>query len=248
MVGALQRGKADRRILQVAISVSSPARRSPNALRPRRRWPRLPAAPRCIVAGQLLDAGDEDRRQHGRIAARNGRNAGLGSVCPIALHQIPVTVSAPAPPRRRSRRSSARCNSSQCFGKGVSGLVIARSPRWSRACRQLLAVLDDDAHRGEFVADAVGFLEILSRAGGGAVRNQSSTCFASTPLACCLRPFHAAATHRTGSRAAGAMAANSPRSRSPPDAAAFRRPCSDSDRLRRVQIVDKARRSWPADG
>jgi hypothetical protein len=38
-----------------------------------------------VVAGQFLDRGNEDRRQHiGVSAARNGRSAGLGSVCPIA--------------------------------------------------------------------------------------------------------------------------------------------------------------------
>src|SRR5262249_25437077 len=36
----------------------------------------------------------------------------------------------------------------------------------------ILAVLDGNAHRGEFVADAIGFLEVFSRARRRAVRNQ----------------------------------------------------------------------------
>ena len=37
----------------------------------------------------------------------------------------------------------------------------------------ILAVLDGDAHRGKFVADAIGFLEVLSRARRRAIRNQA---------------------------------------------------------------------------
>src|SRR3984885_13358276 len=36
-----------------------------------------------------------------------------------------------------------------------------------------LGILDDNAHRREFIADAVGFLEVFSGAGSGAIRNQA---------------------------------------------------------------------------
>src|SRR6266571_9267401 len=39
--------------------------------------------------------------------------------------------------------------------------------------RAILGILDDDAHRGEFVADAIGFLEIFSRTRGGAIGDQA---------------------------------------------------------------------------
>src|SRR3984893_4385258 len=37
----------------------------------------------------------------------------------------------------------------------------------------VLGILDDDAHRGEFVADAIGFLEVFSRTRGGAIGDQA---------------------------------------------------------------------------
>src|SRR6202041_941822 len=36
-----------------------------------------------------------------------------------------------------------------------------------------LGILDDNAHRRQFIADPIGFLEVLSCAGRGAVRNQA---------------------------------------------------------------------------
>src|SRR4051794_11481038 len=100
----------------------------------------------------------------GTSAGRNGRKPGLGNACPIVLTTI-RTVLSPAPPRRRSGRSSARCNRASAAGTGYRACPSRDLPSGYRLSVGILAVLDGNAHRGQFVADAVGFLEVLSRAG-----------------------------------------------------------------------------------
>jgi hypothetical protein len=68
----------------VAISVSCPASFLPNASSSSAARPGFLLRLAVIVAGQLLDRGNEDRRQHRTSAGRNGRKPGLGNACPIA--------------------------------------------------------------------------------------------------------------------------------------------------------------------
>ena len=89
----------------------------------------------------------------------------------------------------------------------------------------ILAILDHDAHRRQFVADAIGFLEVLSGAGGGPLRNQTDRPAAHrrrSPAACgpSMPPRsrqEAEQPQRGGKLAAIAFAAGRRR---------FRRPCS----------------------
>src|ERR1700723_430690 len=99
----------------------------------------------------------------GASAARNGRKAGLGTVCPIA-HQAPVSfstgrliarsLSSPLPLRARVASSA-----SETTGGGSSRDL----PGGHRLAFRIFAVLQHNAHRRKFIANPIGFLEVLSR-------------------------------------------------------------------------------------
>ena len=112
MVGALQRGKADRRVLQRGDQRQLAG--EPLAeLAPRRRRPLAQASLlrfAVVVAGQFLDRGDEDRRQHGHIRRQIRPQPGLGKACPIATSPD-ISASSLQRPARRPRRRSAAASS-----------------------------------------------------------------------------------------------------------------------------------------
>src|SRR5437763_16374941 len=70
----------------------------------------------------------------GVSSRRNGRNAGLGSACPITSRSI---------------------RSSHLLPRGA-----------------FLGILYNNAHRCQFITDAIGFLEVLAGAGGGALNDE----------------------------------------------------------------------------
>ena len=229
----------------VAISVSSLASRRPNASSSSATQARPPAAPAVVVAGQLLDRSCEDRRQHGRSAARTAA-AGVG----LRLsHRFKILRTVLAPARRRQDyRPLDEDVIAPVFWKGVLGSLIAQSPRWSPS----LGSFQRDALRGKFVADAIGLLEVLSRA-RAAVRSAIralDTGPPSTPLACRLRLSHCAALsdrkrskpQRTGKLPCGSLRCSA--ARPVPQAV------QDSHGLRRVEVViqrfDHGRRRLPA--
>src|SRR5450631_1475934 len=115
-------------------------------------------------------------------AGRYGRNASLGFACAIIGH----TLASSRPPHASSRprsRSDRRAGThapqpiestrrmgprlrEDDFGRGLPTKETA-----SRSSRNLpggavLGVLQHHAHRGELVADAIGFGEVLGFAGG----------------------------------------------------------------------------------
>ncbi len=95
MIGALQRGEADRRILQ---------RRDQRELTRKTlaellfviggAGPRLLLRFAVVLAGQFLDAGCEDRRQHGRILRKERPQSRFGQRLSHHAHQAPITFSA----------------------------------------------------------------------------------------------------------------------------------------------------------
>ena len=75
-----------------------------------------------------------------------------------------------------------------------------------------------------------------------------STCFASTPLRLLLAALPCRSTHREEAEQAAASAANSPRSRSPPDARRIAQAVQVRHRLRRVEIVGERLDHGAGDG
>ena len=64
----------------------------------------------------------------------------------------------------------------------------------SSACRRRPCRPSARRPSPQFIADAVGFLEVFLRAGSGAHRDQTLDLLRSKPLACCLTAFSAPAT------------------------------------------------------
>src|SRR6266568_9268092 len=106
----------------------------------------------------------------GASAGKNGRSASRGFACAF-MKRLRLLPLVPA-------------KATQCFGKGLdshfrgnervlpcSGLPPRALPGTSRSSCDLpggavLGILQDNAHGGELVADAVGLLEVLFLAGG----------------------------------------------------------------------------------
>src|SRR5512144_659521 len=109
----------------------------------------------------------------GTSAGRYGRKPGLGNACPIAIFTTYRKASGPALPRRRSAGSSARYNRASVSEKAYRVSSSRDLPCGHGLSIGILAVLDGDAHRGEFVADAIGLLEVLSRTRRRTIRNQA---------------------------------------------------------------------------
>ena len=196
MILALQRGKADRRILQRRDQRQFGRRAACRiALRRRRHWPRLPAAPRCSRR-RSIPRSRPRRSPPARAYPRQETAATRVWATPVpCLSNTPNSFSAST---MRRDHPHLRTRIAPVFGNGVRAGSSRDLPGGA-----FFGVLDDNAHRRELIADPVGFLEILSRAGGGAAEISPSICLASTPLACCLRssiPPH----FRTGNRAAAA--------------------------------------------
>src|SRR6266571_9293242 len=157
----------------------------------------------------------------GVSSARNGRTAGLDSACAIASKY----------PKQSQRQHDGRDND-RPFDEDVIAPVL-----WERRIRLL--------HRA--ISQVVPSLESLMTtpiaASSSRMRSDSlksfraraavraeikpSICAASTPLACCFRPFHSAALSDKKPRNRNEVA-NSLRSRSPPDAARLRRLCNEA--------------------
>src|SRR5438093_10843017 len=95
----------------------------------------------------------------GTSAGKNGRKPGLGNACPIAIFTTCRKASGPALPRRRSAGSSARYNRASVSGKAYRVSSSRDLPGGHGLSVGILAVLDGNAHRSEFVADTIGLLE-----------------------------------------------------------------------------------------
>jgi hypothetical protein len=171
----------------------------------------------------------------GTSAGRNGRKPGLGNACPIASKHS-----------EQSQGQHDRGNDQRPFDEDVVapvlwerriGLSPSRDlPGGYRFSVRILAVLDGDAHGGKFVANAIGLLEVLSRARRCALRNQAIDLLRIDAALLLLASLPGRGAHREeaeqperGGKLAALMVAA--------DAAALRRTVQDSHSLRGVEVV-----------
>src|SRR5216684_6271839 len=157
----------------------------------------------------------------GVSSARSGRKAGLGSTCAISSKYS-----------EHSQRKHNGRDDDRPFDEDVIAPVFweRRVRLRHRAISQVVPSLESlmttpiAASSSRIRSDS-----LKSFRARAAVRSEikPSICFTSTPLACCFRPFHSAALSDKKPRSRN-DAANALRSRSLPEAALLRKPCSEA--------------------
>ena len=78
VIGAFERGEADRRVLHGRDQRQLPGEALTELFPLSKRGPGFLLRLAVIVAGQLLDRGNKDRRQHGRVLGKKRPQAGFG--------------------------------------------------------------------------------------------------------------------------------------------------------------------------